>query len=64
MIKKMEPNAPKLYVLQENNSTCVLYALSYKFYFIGDKMSTGNFKDEITTLLKANDRLKFFKMWH
>ena len=29
-----------------------------KFYLIGDKISAGCFKDEITPSLKANDRLR------
>ena len=33
--------------------------MSSTFLFDGDKIAAGSFKDEITPLLKANDRLKF-----
>ena len=53
MIKKSLPDAPKLYVLRENKSACLLFSLSSEFYFIGDKI-----KDEKSSSLKTNDRLK------
>ena len=59
MVKKLEADAPKLYVLQENKSTCVFCSLSSAFYFIGDKIAADNFIREITPSLKAEDRLKF-----
>ena len=34
-------------------------AFSSLFYFIGDRISTEIFEDEITPSLKENDRLKF-----
>ena len=58
------PNALKLYVLQENNITCMFCSLSYEFFFIEDKITANCFKDEVTPSLKANGRLKFIKMWH
>ena len=42
MVKKLEADAPKLYVLQENKSTCVFCSLSSAFYFIGDKIAADN----------------------
>ena len=49
---KPVPGSPKLYVLQENNSSSVLCSLSSEFHFIGDKIAADNFKDEITPLAK------------
>ena len=37
----------------------MFYSLSYAILFIGDKISSDRFKDKITHLLKAHDRLKF-----
>ena len=45
-------------VLNKSKSTCVLCPLSPTFYFIGDKISAQNFKDEISPSLKTNDWLK------
>ena len=36
--KKSVPDAPKLYILQENKSTCVFCSLSNVFYVNGDKI--------------------------
>ena len=58
-MKKSAHDAFKLYVLQKNNSTCVLCSFSSSFFFIGDEIDADDFKDEITPLIKANDRLKF-----
>ena len=46
--------------LQRKNSACVIYSLWSVFYFIGDKIDTDFFKNEIIPSLKANDRLRFF----
>ena len=59
VINKILSGAPKLYVLQENNSACVLFSLSTVFDLIGDKISVDCFKDAITPSLKANVRIKF-----
>ena len=59
MKTKSLPDAPKWYVLQKNKSACVFCSLSYNFYFIGDKVADGYFKDEIIPSLKASNRLKF-----
>ena len=59
MIKESVPDAPKLYHLRENKSSCVFCSFSSAFYFIGDKHSADRFKGEIIPPLKANDRLKF-----
>ena len=56
---KSVPDAPKLCVLQENKSTCMFCSLLSTFYFIGDKISAGLFKDENTPSLKENDGHKF-----
>ena len=58
MIKKSVPDAPKLYVLQENKSDCLFCSLSSTFYFIDDKITADGFKNEIKLLIKANTRLK------
>ena len=42
-----------------NKSDCVFYSLLSEFYLIGDEIYADNFKDEITTSLKANNRIKF-----
>ena len=48
-----------MYVLQENNSACVLCSFSTALFFIGDKTAADSFKDGNTTSLKANGRIKF-----
>ena len=50
-----------LYVLQENKINFVFCSLSYAFYLIGDKISSDHYEDEITPLLKANERHTFSK---
>ena len=57
--KKALPGDPRLYVLQINDSVCVLCSLSSAFYFIGDKFSVDIFNDEITPSLKENAGVKF-----
>ena len=37
----------------------MLWSLSYRFFFIGDKIATDHFRHEIIPKLKKNDRLKF-----
>ena len=58
-MEKSLPYAPKLYVLQGVESDCVFCSLSSVFYFVGDKIASGYFKDEITPYLKANYRLEY-----
>ena len=36
----------------------MFYSFSSAFFFIGDKIAADNLKDEITTSIKANNRLK------
>ena len=57
--KKSVSGSPKLYVFQGGNSSCVLCSWSSSLYFVGDKISTGIFLNEIRPLLKENYRLKF-----
>ena len=57
-MKKYVPDAPKLYVLQENNIAYVFSSLFFAFYFIGDKIAADSFEDKITPLLKENDKIK------
>ena len=59
VIKKLGFDDPKLFVLRLNKSSCVLCSLSSALFFIGDNISADRFKDEITSSLKANYRLKF-----
>ena len=61
MIKKSVLDAPKLYGLQENKSACVFCSFKSTFYFICDKIYADNLKYEITSSLKANNRLKFYQ---
>ena len=42
------------------NSACVFCPLSPVFKFVGDKIATDRFYDEITPSLKANHRLKLY----
>ena len=35
-------------------------SISSSFYFVGDKMTAGCFKDEISPLLTGNNRIKMF----
>ena len=53
------PGATKLYFLQGANSAGLFCSLSFVFYFVGDKILSNRFKDEINPSLKANKRLKF-----
>ena len=36
----------------------MLCSLSSEFYFVGDKIATDSFKDEIAPYIKKNKRLK------
>ena len=57
--KKSLPDAPRLYILQENKSACVVCSFSYALFFIGDKIDADCFKDEIITSIRSSNRLKF-----
>ena len=57
-MQKSLPGDPRLYVLQINDSVCVLCSLSSAFYFIGGKFYADCFIGEITHSLKANERFK------
>ena len=47
-IIKTVPGATKLYVFQEINGDWVFCSLTYEFFFVGNKISAGYFKDTIT----------------
>ena len=48
-----------MYIYQERKSAFVLYSLLSAFFFIGDKITCGHFKDAIIPSLEPNDRLNF-----
>ena len=45
--------------MHERKSDCVFCSLSSLFYFVGDKISDDNFKDEIKPSFKASEGLTF-----
>ena len=49
----------KLPCVKNMEGDCVLCSLPYTFFFAGDRISAGTFKDAIIPPLKANYRLEF-----
>ena len=56
-IRKLVLVAPKLYAFQEINSVFLFFSISYSFFFVGDKIVAGAFKDEIKPSLIVRGRL-------
>ena len=61
---KKVPGAPKLYVLYETNSSCVLRSSSSAFYLVPTKLQQIILKRSFYPRSKKNVDLNFLKMWH